>query len=199
MFERSGLVRIRSMMPVISPSAEGESEGLDTRPTPPSHWSSSCQHAVKRARLKRYATGSKARMQCVKCGAGVGNFIPSAGVFEAWDESLEGRVSSEREKVYEDYRRKFQDWCNQLQTRRDRRSDAWWTAYDKYLKTAVWQVKRQLVLERCSGVCEACGQSQATQVHHLSYPKILGTEPLWELRGVCVRCHEMIHPHMRGG
>jgi 5-methylcytosine-specific restriction endonuclease McrA len=63
--------------------------------------------------------------------------------------------------------------------------------YEGYLKTPDWQIKRSQVLERCGGVCEACRVKPATEVHHTTYAH-LGNEPLWELRGICHDCHELL-------
>jgi 5-methylcytosine-specific restriction endonuclease McrA len=72
--------------------------------------------------------------------------------------------------------------------RQQRRSD-----YYQYIQGSVWRRKRALALRRCHGVCESCGEAPATQVHHTAYPEDFGDEPLWDLRGVCRRCHELIH------
>ena len=63
--------------------------------------------------------------------------------------------------------------------------------YQDYLASPEWKAKRMVVLARCGGVCEACGKSPATQVHHTTYEHIFH-EPLWELRGVCEACHDEI-------
>lgn len=67
-----------------------------------------------------------------------------------------------------------------------------WTRYDRYLSSPEWQDRRQKVLARCEGVCEACRIQPATQVHHVSY-KHVGNEPLFDLRGVCAECHTAMH------
>ena len=62
--------------------------------------------------------------------------------------------------------------------------------------TGVPADERELVFERCGGVCESCRQRSADQVHHLKYPDVFGLEPLWDLAAVCIPCHKIIHPHM---
>jgi 5-methylcytosine-specific restriction endonuclease McrA len=59
-----------------------------------------------------------------------------------------------------------------------------------------WAAKRQEVMARARQgsafpVCESCGVSPATEVHHLSYRR-LGNEPLDDLMAVCGPCHRDI-------
>lgn len=65
-------------------------------------------------------------------------------------------------------------------------------AYDAYLASEEWAAKRALVLRRCGGVCEGCGERTATQVHHMSYAHVFA-EFLFELLGLCAECHERYH------
>ena len=58
-----------------------------------------------------------------------------------------------------------------------------------YLNSVRWRRLRALVLKRAKGLCEGCGEANATEVHHLSYNHI-GDEFLWELVAVCRKCHE---------
>ncbi len=64
--------------------------------------------------------------------------------------------------------------------------------YQKYLKSPKWQALRQMVFERCGGICEACKANDMTATHHITY-RNLGDEKPWQLLGVCERCHETIH------
>lgn len=64
--------------------------------------------------------------------------------------------------------------------------------YESYLQSADWKARRMNVLHRCGGICEACLQSKAVQVHHTNYDHIF-SEVLWDLRGVCIDCHKKIH------
>ena len=68
----------------------------------------------------------------------------------------------------------------------------WWGWYNAYLTTPEWREKRRRVLERAGGLCEGCGGSKATQVHHTTYAHT-GDEFLWELRAVCCDCHDRVH------
>jgi hypothetical protein len=78
----------------------------------------------------------------------------------------------------------------------------WLTAYRVYLESALWSEKRRKVKERCGGICEGCGERRAVEVHHLRYPGwpvLPGSEEwkrrekLWDLVGVCERCHMEEH------
>jgi hypothetical protein len=115
------------------------------------------------------------------------------GVLELWDNDAEGRATDDYNTAVLEYKK-----ANEaaIAHQRGERSRAWWHAYDAYLKSPNWQRKRQLVMKRCGGVCESCGELPADHVHHLVYPETFGEEPLWTLRGVCVPCHRIIHPHM---
>ena len=63
-------------------------------------------------------------------------------------------------------------------------------AYENYLKSPAWKVKRDAVIQRDGGQC-VCG-AQATEVHHKTYHNI-GKEPLSELVALCEECHERMH------
>ena len=156
------------------------------------HWSRKCKHDLV-ARIKKYGTGLRARMQCRLCGQGFGANVSMKGVAEAWDSDLEQRVATEFSEACEKYRQAKADFYAQ---QKGEMSREWWSDYGRYLKSSVWHAKRALVMERCKGVCESCGQAPAQQVHHLQYPDTFGLEPLWDLRAVCVPCHKIIHPRM---
>lgn len=64
--------------------------------------------------------------------------------------------------------------------------------YEKYLRSATWQLIRRRVLARENFVCQGCKQ-QATVVHHIRYPAKLGKEKLEWLYALCAPCHEKIH------
>lgn len=188
--QRTGLAHISSMTAFAT---QRQHAPLDHTQAPwNTHWSRQCDHILV-PRLKRYPSGMRAKNQCTKCGQGFGANVPMAGVSELWDEDLERRVSEEYEADCVAYRKKMED-CYRWQ--RGEKSREWWDMYHRYLRSAIWQVKRQLVLERCGGICESCGQRDAEHVHHLKYPETFGHEPLWDLRAVCVPCHKIIHPHM---
>jgi hypothetical protein len=64
--------------------------------------------------------------------------------------------------------------------------------YYQYLSTPEWRSIRQRVIRRAGGVCEGCGEREATIVHHLTYQR-RGKEFLLDLIAVCRECHDLIH------
>lgn len=192
---RSGFTHISSMMAVCEkPQSTVDVDSVVGEPPWKWHAFVTCKHPNTRVRLKRFDTGDRACKQCVDCGRRVGQWVAKANIVELFDEELLKNMAADYEDAQNQFflRREFV----QQQAKQDQ-SSRWWDAYSQYLKTAVWAVKRQKVLERCGGVCECCGQREATQVHHLEYPQVFGYEPLWTLRGICVPCHKIIHPHMK--
>jgi hypothetical protein len=194
--QRAGLVRVSSMTAVCeAPRADRESVHLSLGEPPwKTHLLYTCEHLATKPRLKVYERGgTRAMRQCLECGRKVGNFIAVAGVSEPWDDELE-------QAVLQEYERAKEGWENNRKSAWESATDdvnsRWWQEYERYLRTSVWAVKRELVMKRCQGVCEACGQRRAEHVHHLKYPEVFGLEPLWDLRAVCVPCHKLIHPHM---
>lgn len=73
-----------------------------------------------------------------------------------------------------------------------RENEEWRTRYNVYLQSAQWRTIRSRVLDRAKGMCEGCGVEKAVQVHHLTYRHVC-EEFLWELRAVCLKCHERLH------
>ena len=188
--QRTGLIHISSMTPFATPQKPQPAD--HTNAPWNTHWSKLCEHELV-PRLKEYPSGLRAKRQCIKCGQGVGSNVSMAGVIELWDEELEQKVIAEyqvEERKYKSENDAFYRW------QRGEKSREWWSCYNSYLRSSVWQAKRELVLQRCCGICESCGQSDVEQVHHLKYPVTFGLEPLWDLAAVCKPCHKIIHPHM---
>lgn len=194
---------ISSMTAVCVPQKQ-EEQGPFIEPHPSDcHWTRTCQHDLV-ARLKRYASGVRAKMQCRKCGLGVGGNVSMKGVLELWDEGLEQRSETDFREACDAWNERRIAWFD---SGREENNAAWWAAYNAYLRTAVWAKKRSLVLERNRrlhlGLCESCGERPPSDVHHTIYPTSLGLafgqEPLWVLQAVCRSCHEIFHPHMRKG
>jgi 5-methylcytosine-specific restriction endonuclease McrA len=102
------------------------------------------------------------------------------------------------------YEKMQADWARQDEEAAARR-DVWWQYYNAYLLSPVWRNKRALVLRRAGGVCEGCGAHGAAQVHHLRYPQEcwpgseqwIAQEKLFDLRAVCLACHDDIHSRGR--
>jgi len=70
--------------------------------------------------------------------------------------------------------------------------------YKQYVLSEIWRLKRGQVHFRDKGVCQArkngtqC-KARTREVHHLRYPRVLGTEPLSWLMLCCDKCHRQIH------
>jgi 5-methylcytosine-specific restriction endonuclease McrA len=121
--------------------------------------------------------------QCLDCGKNCGavakaKISPAVGVLKEFDKVL-------REEYWARQQRSYLD-------KREAENADWWRRYESVLASPEWQAKRVKVLARCRGVCEGCGERPARHVHHLTYQR-LGEEMLFDLAGVCVRCHEIIH------
>lgn len=189
--QRAGLVRAGTMMAVAA-APRLEPGEITIEPPWKTHWSVTCQHDPV-ARLKKSAAGTRAKMQCRKCGKGIGGNVPVRGVAEMWDDELERRVNNDYKTACDRYQEDLKRLRNEALIEN---SEAWWEAYSAYLKTSVWQAKRLMVLERARHRCECCGENEARQVHHTKYPQTFGLEPLWDLRAICIDCHRILHPHM---
>ena len=72
------------------------------------------------------------------------------------------------------------------------KNEQFWIEYPDYLQSPEWKAKRVLVLNRSAGMCEACGEKRATQIHHLTYAHKYN-EFLFELVAVCDTCHTRLH------
>lgn len=63
--------------------------------------------------------------------------------------------------------------------------------YQAYLASREWALKKQAVRERCSGICEHCGEEPMYSVHHQTYARLY-CEDLADLLGVCDDCHRYL-------
>lgn len=131
--------------------------------------------------------GQQFRHQCLTCGHATSNAVSKATVRNSsavpeWDYDLSNRYD----------RNKGIQYIAEQEAARA----GWFQEHNAYLKTEGWRLRRLAVLKRANGRCEGCGQSFATQVHHLSYEH-WREEFLWELVAICDGCHERIHPHMQ--
>jgi 5-methylcytosine-specific restriction endonuclease McrA len=67
------------------------------------------------------------------------------------------------------------------------------TPYERYIAGPEWAKRRQRVLERDGYRCRLCnaGTDEARlEVHHRTYPEVLGTEPDEDLITLCANpCH----------
>src|SRR5262252_9224466 len=54
--------------------------------------------------------------------------------------------------------RQYEAEAQERRRQREERNRYWWQAYDTYLRSAMWDKKRRLVLDRARGRCEGCGE-----------------------------------------
>lgn len=131
--------------------------------------------------------------QCRNCGkwnAIKKSSLPLDATLLDFDESIREqhqRVVSElwnaiREIQIEEREREHQERVDQ------RRDD-----YRRYLQSETWAKIRRKALDRDNWICQGCLENRATEVHHKSYPEVLGTEPLFDLVSICRECHEKVH------
>jgi len=67
-----------------------------------------------------------------------------------------------------------------------------WGSYNEYLMSHEWKEVRWQILAREKNKCRDCG-SEATEVHHIRYPKVLGDEDFDNLVALCRSCHKLRH------
>ena len=66
--------------------------------------------------------------------------------------------------------------------------------YADYLASPIWAAIRRRVYRRAHGICEACGERQATAIHHWGYTlKAMQGRNLNALQAVCESCHKRHH------
>lgn len=157
-------------------------------------WGIQCRHPTKELRRRRIKNGIY--FQCLDCGSSVGvaqskNFATLNS--PEWDTLLETK--------FENLRKSFFDRVTAAAaSEQKKKEEAWQSLYHRHvtLMSPLWKLLREKVKERCLGVCEGCMDRPVEHVHHKTYDH-LGNELLFELVGLCVECHEKIHPHMREG
>jgi len=66
-------------------------------------------------------------------------------------------------------------------------------SYKNYINSPEWYDKRQLILDRCNNKCEVCHNKKVIHIHHITYER-LGNELLEDLQGLCLECHQKLHP-----
>ena len=146
-------------------------------------------HMEMEARLTQNSTGHDAvRRQCATCGNSRGGFMPKRAFniskLRPFDDEALAQFEAERRDEYDKAHA-------QAKALRKQKSDDWWHQYNTYLQSESWKKKREKVLDRDGGRCQACLDADAEQVHHLNY-KDLGNELLFDLVAVCTPCHDRI-------
>jgi hypothetical protein len=147
-----------------------------------------CDHVETEVRLWTNKNGSPAVVaQCLRCGTRRGNPIKvdDRSTIPPADATLEPMFHDEVKRRKQEIEVKYIDMGRKA-------DDNYLAEYDAYLKTDAWRRRRDLVLKRCGGVCEGCGEAPATEVHHASYEHVF-EEFLFELLGLCHACHVRLH------
>lgn len=72
------------------------------------------------------------------------------------------------------------------------RNSATNTKYKEYLSSITWKKIKKKVINRASGCCEGCGNSEPLEVHHLTYERV-GMELMTDLSALCRNCHLKAH------
>jgi hypothetical protein len=62
--------------------------------------------------------------------------------------------------------------------------------YQTYLNSREWKLKRIQKLNSVGHQCEACGETQYLDVHHLTYTRLY-RERLSDLQALCRSCHKV--------
>ena len=154
----------------------------------------SCDHVSTDLRIRTISGGGIQRVkQCLRCGRaasqpmGLEEAVEISGrsEFPAFDEVLKDSW----EKAYDNESRSI---IGSYDNKKEFQRAEFFKEYEKYLSSKEWRIKREKVLKRANGLCEGCGESEAEEVHHLSY-KNVGKEFLFELVAICTYCHEALH------
>jgi hypothetical protein len=65
-------------------------------------------------------------------------------------------------------------------------------AYDAYLLSEGWKIKRKEALDRAGNRCQVCNSAKRLDVHHRTYDRF-GEESPEDLTVLCRHCHELFH------
>ena len=164
--------------------------------SPMSIWD--CNHYRSEVRTQTNVAGNPmyGRM-CLTCGRLVGTWLEKSAKYVSkgeWDFSISKNWMHSRAELsrtlYKSDPLTYGSARN-ASLAEDRRK-LWFDKYSGYLASPEWKHIRQKVMSRAKGMCEGCGETQATQVHHKTYDRI-GQEMLFDLVAICERCHNRIH------
>jgi len=150
-----------------------------------------CSHTNLSLRKQRHGAVVK---QCQDCGRNCSNAISQQGMSFSekasilpYDYDLEERGWARREeerKLEKAYGTGFKVSRHAMTQKEE---------YQEYLRSAAWKAKRQLVIDRENNLCQGCKESSIDEVHHATYCNA-GNELLFQLIGLCWKCHRRAHP-----
>jgi len=133
------------------------------------------------------------RLQCVNCGGCLTMTKPFP--FAEYSMIVEGEFSKER----------FKEWKSDKQAERNlifniaqhiKFTKTTFYRYNIYLLSQKWKALRREALTRDGYICQYCKETEATEVHHLSYNN-LENESLDELISYCGDCHKKVHDKVK--
>lgn len=153
-----------------------------------------CEHPRTEFREKTISGGGiQCKLQCLICGAPVGNSAKKRDGLPKWNDSLQPVYEASRAAERNEIQRRYIRLHNVETMELNEKSKDWQAEYSAYRRTPAWQEKRARVLKRANGVCEGCLDARATVVHHTTYAH-MGDELLYQLVALCQTCHEKAHP-----
>ena len=126
--------------------------------------------------------------QCTVCGASRGEVAKSQYNLDALPSFNEALNPNWRQEQY--LAQKYQ-----LDHERRTRTGEWWESYKKYLNSRHWERISKSVIQR-DKYCQCCLLAPAEQSHHISYESFNkhGISFAVECVGVCIKCHDKLHP-----
>ena len=146
-------------------------------------------------RVKIANGGFQVRACCIECGDRLGTALSQKD--KEWVSALDWQPE-EHAATYKSRRdTEWQTTLLDLARRQYAERGRFTKSYSAYIRSEEWKAKRALVLKRCSGSCEGCGVTKATEVHHSTYHHLFN-EFLFELVGLCHACHERLTLERRG-
>lgn len=150
-----------------------------------------CDHS-EATELRIYTARNGAehyRPQCLACGRPAGQNVPKSSVegekLVRFDLSIVAKYEESRKNERDNILRKHLTKDNYENLRFSDR-------YKLHMASDKWRAVRKKVIARCNNLCEGCGDSPVNEVHHKTYDN-LGHEFLFELLGLCKKCHERLH------
>ena len=154
-----------------------------------------CSHNFRLTKLEQRNGVFQFRVRCIICGETQGDALKHATLTEqekraaaVWNPQTASNYYAESERLRREEIAFLQQQCELENAQLNR---VWWEWYNGYLRSPIWLRRKQAVMRRARGICEACQIASATQIHHLTYAHV-GREPLFELVAICTKCHEQI-------
>lgn len=74
--------------------------------------------------------------------------------------------------------------------------EQWWRKYSTHLKSDKWKAFKLRIIAKRGAMCERCGTSGHSvrlDLHHISYTNV-GREREEDVKLLCHRCHQLMHP-----